>query len=650
MKTDSLKSEITNAALRLFPPIVRKSLLNDGEFRSRFGIETEATISLNEPDTTFRRSELFKSIRALYGDRRATGLSSDDGVEWTLTLEYQNNRQLIVMSRDSKRIELPEFWPLSPDAGERVKAFERYADTCNFRDDQYVAWSEIVAARPITDEEFYELQSALKMTPQMMSSIISNEIRAGTSNVASLVPDDTHYYSRLIGDGSKATSLADYVETVAKWHISQLMKWRHLDGLRFSVLLSAHSYFPKSIDPDHVAPESMSRLLEWLERNGDRYSQLGAVEFGLEHLDRYPEIEPGLVKLIEQFRLDDPDDENGRLKLISSLIALVEGELARTQIFRQRPPFWRRLASIAQASLIECQLAQVPLDVAEFSDYAIGRAGRLFYMQTLVDLRREPRWLPDAIVPKQLKAEFLGRIFAAARVNEHKIRSSELRDLVLGEGADGIQKLLVFPYYCFPGPLEGAVDSQMEIPPGFKDEVETDLAAEALKVNSFAGLVNSALVFRIGPELVTLTSTALQRVKYQLRHDGPQDQSFALLVGLATVAGVTRSVELAGQVRILTRVLKRRSDINISAMDALRICMVAAACHQDLEPWCKFVGEWLTEVAFEPLERSAAEKLGFDIEMLCKIQPSLWRTCGKAHAACKAFNATMSLVRRLRRT
>jgi hypothetical protein len=119
---------------------------------------------------------------------------------------------------------------------------------------------------------------------------------------------------------------------------------------------------------------------------------LGAIEFGLEHLDRYPDIEPRLVNLIEQFRQDDPEDAGGRLKLISSLVVLVEGELARTQIFRGRPPFWRRLASIAQASLIECHLAQVPLDVAEFSKNAMRRAGRNFYMQNLVDLRREPRW------------------------------------------------------------------------------------------------------------------------------------------------------------------------------------------------------------------------------------------------------------------
>jgi hypothetical protein len=126
-------------------------------------------------------------------------------------------------------------------------------------------------------------------------------------------------------------------------------------------------------------------------------------------------------------------------------------------------------------------------------------------------------------------------------------------------------------------------------------------------------------------------------VKFQLRQEGPQDQAFALLAGLATVAAVTRSPELADQVRILTRVLRRRGDVDILAMDASRICMIAAAAHRDLLPWCKFVGEWLVEISFESLKRDDAQRLILNIETICKLQPRLWRTCAKAHAACRAI-------------
>jgi hypothetical protein len=637
MTADITKSDIASAALRVFPPLIRQTLLDDREFRSRFGIPTVAILAFNGTDSTFSRADLFDSVRAVFDEQHAVAILSQDGLSWNVDCQIDDNCRLIVLSRESTRIDLPEFWPLSSNAEERIRAFEKYAFDCNFRDDEYAMWREVIATRSVTDEEFNELHMAMRTTPQVMSSFVLEEIRSGTSKVSSLVPDSARYFDRLVGDGNDATELIEYIEKIVKPHISRLLDWHEANGLRYALFISAHPYLPKAIPVERIKSETVLRLLDWLEKKGDRHSQLAAIEFGFEHLDRFPDIEPKLVRLIEQFRRDDPEDENGRLKLLSSLVVLVEGELARTQSFRRRPPFWRRLASIAQASLLECSFAQIANQFTNITDFALRRCWHIFYMQTLVDLRSEPRWLPDSIVPSQLKAEFLGRIAGAATVNEQKIKSTELRDLVLGDGAQGIRKLLVFPQYFHPGPLEGAAHSYVELPEEFKRAVETELASDTLKVNSFAGLVNLALVFRIGPELVQLTSTALQRVKYELRNEGPQDQSFELLTGLATVAAVTRSTDLANQVRILTRVLRRRTDVEINPPDTLRICMIAAASYQELEPWCTFVGEWLTELTFEPLERRAAETLLFDIELLCQIQPSLWRTCGRAQAACKGL-------------
>jgi len=80
---------------------------------------------------------------------------------------------------------------------------------------------------------------------------------------------------------------------------------------------------------------------------------LGALEVGLAHLDKFPELEPILAKMAEGFVNDEPDDPESRLMLLCSLIVMVEGEFARTGIARNRPAYWRRLASIAHASIIE---------------------------------------------------------------------------------------------------------------------------------------------------------------------------------------------------------------------------------------------------------------------------------------------------------
>ena len=95
---------------------------------------------------------------------------------------------------------------------------------------------------------------------------------------------------------------------------------------------------------------------------------------------------------------------------MSSLVALVEGEVARQGFARKQQPFWRRLASIAHASLIEREITAAKLEFAGISEWALKSGGAMYYLQTLVDARQEPRWFPDSVSPQQLKAEFVSRI------------------------------------------------------------------------------------------------------------------------------------------------------------------------------------------------------------------------------------------------
>ncbi len=63
------------------------------------------------------------------------------------------------------------------------------------------------------------------------------------------------------------------------------------------------------------------------------------------------------------------------------------------------------------------------------------------------------------------------------------------------------------------------------------------------------------------------------------------------------------------------------------------IGLTAAAAHLDLAGWCKFVGEWVTELAFQPLGCDEMDRLHSHVEQLCHIVPELWHTCGRAEAA-----------------
>lgn len=70
----------------------------------------------------------------------------------------------------------------------------------------------------------------------------------------------------------------------------------------------------------------------------------------------------------------------------------------------------------------------------------------------------------------------------------------------------------------------------------------------------------------------------------------------------------------------------------------MKIAMVAAAAYGEHSAWMTCVGEWLTELAFENITRDEAINLLSHIQVLCQLEPSLWETCARAEAACRAFS------------
>ena len=63
-----------------------------------------------------------------------------------------------------------------------------------------------------------------------------------------------------------------------------------------------------------------------------------------------------------------------------------------------------------------------------------------------------------------------------------------------------------------------------------------------------------------------------------------------MMSGLATVAAVTRSPELADELRIVAR--RYRADVRhpVSVSEETVICLISAASHAALDKWTEFVG------------------------------------------------------------
>ena len=172
-----------------------------------------------------------------------------------------------------------------------------------------------------------------------------------------------------------------------------------------------------------------------------------------------------------------------------------------------------------------------------------------------------------------------------------------------------------------------------EMPPEIFSALQRELEQKNINANSFAALVNFALVFRIGSAHADLAANALRKMKYQLRQAEGENDLIALIDGLAKVAAVTRSKDLGDEVRVLSRVTRRRKGVCLSSDGEIRIAMIAAASRKDLMEWVDFLGAWITEIAFEARTADEARVLLLHLRRIIGLQPELIVTCSKAEAA-----------------
>lgn len=626
-------------ALNLMPPRLRGSLLDDKTFLSQWEVPTITEVAVGKEGPSLRRDQFYGGIRAAIRDPGSQiPITDSEQVVWKIEARAETNGLSFVLEGAGKHFSIPDHSGLAEDATHRVEWFKKAASVVNLESAAFRKWLDRMWGEPLSDDEFAELTDELEMTPVGIYRSLQTGLTLGGVDIATLVPHERRYYERLIGSLGSATSVTGFVVDEVARLMERRREWDAVQGLRFSLLSCSVGTVSETIRIDRFKTEQLIQIYDWLAEKGDPISQIGAVEVAFPVLDVVPELEPLVEKMIEGFIADNPDDDGGCFSLLSAMIVLVASELTRRRTLGTVPPFYRRQAAITHASLVIRALIDARIDRARFVAWAKTRGvGYIFYLQGLVDLRSEPRWLPDSVSAEQLRAEFIGRVAIAAETHEAKIQSQSLRRLLIGMDS-GLARAFEWPFPMLPGPMEGAMVPTRPIPDNTLKAVTTALEAERLERNSFAVLVNTALLYGLPASQAELAATALRRVKYSVENMGDENSMFGLIGALANVAAVTRGTDLADTLRVLVRVVRRRKRWHADPVDELRIAMIAAASHESIEDWARFAGEWITEIAFEVVEKEAAQRLLPKLRRLVQIEPALACHCTAADAALSSFS------------
>ena len=634
-----LRSALALGALNLQGPLVQDALLDDREFREEYGIKMDGVLALGGEDRTFSSSVLCGAVRKALSSTLRQEVADREGREWKVErVQAEGELPRLLLYRDGERLTLPlEFVALSSHRETRLELLEGAASQVNLPRKAVESWRGILQGRPLDDFEVQHWQADRLDTPVARRDAIRMEIERGEGSPSTLVPPSRRYFERLVGkyDGSK--SINDYAGGVGKAVIQERAAWQPVDGLLLSLLLSSHSSLTDQISVDGLGEEDLLGSLDYLAKHGDRISQVGAIEVGFRILKSRPEVEQAVCRLIREIREDGDREQANGFKLLAALFWFVDGEISRMRLFPDEPPFYRRLAALSQAALIHRQLVELRVDPKAFSDWASGWPP-WHLTQSLADMRSEPRWRPEFASEAQLKADFCGRILVAGRRFEGDIKGTGIYDQVFGEDTNSLESVSDPICAFLPGPLEGGADSGAPVPAEVLERLETELEAEEA-ISAFVALGNVALVYRLEREHSEWAVEALKRAGQRLAGVEDGGGLSGVVNGLATVAAVARSPELADQLRILCRRYRRDGGHSLGIQETLVICLVAAASRAGLEEWMEYVGDLVTELAFGELDEAEGRIAYAYLTGLCHAVPELWIHCGRAEAALKAFNA-----------
>ena len=295
---------------------------------------------------------------------------------------------------------------------------------------------------------------------------------------------------------------------------------------------------------------------------------------------------------------------------------------------------------MAQAALIHRQLVNSPVDIDGFCNWMAENRRFQHYVQSLADMRQEPRWEPRFAAPSQMKSEFIGRIMNSAVRFGNMNKNSPIHDLLYSESPNSIKKYSDLFYAYLPGPLEGAENQQDNLPSGFAETIKDQLSSKQTGPSKFAAFVNFGLVFGLNEELSQLAVHALRSANYRLQNVKDRAQLVAELSGLAVVAAATRNTTLADALRIVVRRYRADAEFALSIQETATVFLAAAASRSELDPWAEFVGECMTELAFGELSGDEGLECYAYLMGLRQAAPGLWRTCGRADAALSTFNVS----------
>lgn len=626
-------ADVASVLLNRVPRSVRDALLDDGDFVARYQLADQAVMHLHDSSVRAYSSSLISSLRRLFTESNAIPVHTPGGQ--ACVVQFSNDAPDVpVLCQDGKSVMLREFLMFSPDSAARGRCFDAAAGHFGLSQTQRRPWKELLLERVPSVHEFDAIIRDLRDSPARVELSIIESLQKGQLSVELVAPISPLYYSRLIGSRDGSSTIDDFIQEGLGTRLEQHVEAVDRTGLGRCLLVAFHSAVVERIPASDGVTRALRSVLGHTGSSLDLTSQVAAIELALRMLGSIPDVGSSVGSLIKSVINDDVDSRSSQCAVFCYLFIIVDMRLAATRALAHEPPFYRRAAALTQAALVQSILSQYQVPSDSLTKF-LNMPDVIFHrVQSLIDMRLEPRWHPRYASPDHFKASACARIRLALDRTEDRIGEARLQQLI---GSDVIAHVRSHPRSFLkspPSPIQGRVRDMPDATVDALGPVGPGSPGSALGGAGLDDVIYQSLYSKTDRDILGDLRRGLDLFGNDA--DGGDVDSVNLvpqLELLATAAGATRDSKSTDRIHAVLLQLLRDQGRNIDFGIACDIGIAACSSSSDYDAWRSRVTTWLESVAHRSADARTARVLSLIVETLCFLSPELWTSCGKLYAA-----------------
>jgi len=398
-------------ALQKLPTSIRSAVLADGDLARVFDISLERPVHLGDVEVV-NFDLLVDAFRKVVDGKRGVKLTNQSGTEVDAELSLASDGAMIVkLPQHRFRFNFASL--LATKKTRRLAAFDEFASRFSLpADGQTQARARLFRSK-LDKKAFAEMVDLFSASPEVFAADLRAKAEAREDiTQEDFFPEHNGYWDALIPIPREAGNLNEYVaaELTDEWArrlgVSPGRAIQSLIGTCASARLTPVGVLSLA-DPDGVAaaitdnipgssPHALAGMLEVcasLSASQSRFVDLG---------------EKLLVELV-----GDMNRLENSCRVYAAAFVVTIAYLARQEIFRERPVYWRRIAAAAHASAIVTAFAKMELRHDQIVPWAMRLSGNEFVVSVFLDFFEQPLWRPEWIDPRYLVADVVGRTLNA---------------------------------------------------------------------------------------------------------------------------------------------------------------------------------------------------------------------------------------------